>query len=251
MFCSKLFAEAEFGAGDERGLRMTLYDTIYARRSVRRYDEAALEAGELSELQDYLDGLRHFPGQAARFEVVGKDKLKGGIAPYAILAYSDDSDMALTNIGYTLQEVDLWLQGRGLGSVWCGMAAPLEKREDYRILLGFGRTDVAPRAGEQDFDRKKITEISNEDNAVARAARLAPSAVNLQPWKLRFSDGRIRVEADVRGVSRLLPGRLWLYGFGIILKHIELALAHEGEPVSEFAFSGSGKNIAATAEYRG
>ena len=59
-----------------------------------------------------------------------------------------------------------------------GMAKLVEKREDYRYLLAFGKIDVPFRAREQDFKRKSVLEISNEDNAVARTARLASSAAN-------------------------------------------------------------------------
>jgi nitroreductase len=228
---------------------MTLYETIYARRSVRQYEEAPLEAELLSGVREYLDELQQLPGQSARFEIVDKGSLKGGSAPYAILAFSEDGDEALMNIGYSLQGVDLWLQSQGLGSVWSGMAAPLDKFPDYRILLGFGETAVPLRAGEGDFKRKAVTEISNEDNPLARAARLAPSAVNLQPWFLTFSDRQIEAKVQVRGIGRVLPGRLWLFDMGIVLKHIELALLHEGEVVKELTIKGSGKNLSVLLSY--
>jgi hypothetical protein len=228
---------------------MTLYETIFTRRSVRQYDEAPLDAALLSEVRDYLDGMQQMPGQSTRFKIVGKDKLKGGTAPYAILAYSDASEAAQVNIGYTLQGVDLWLQSRGIGSVWCGMATPLEKDPDYRILLGFGQTSVPPRNAESDFKRKEIADISNEDNPIARAAQLAPSAVNFQPWFLTFSDKQIVTKAKVRGVGRVLPGKLWLFDIGIALKHIELALAHEGKAISSFTIKGRGKGISVTVGY--
>ncbi|MDR1355508.1 MAG: hypothetical protein LBJ43_04555 [Propionibacteriaceae bacterium] len=225
---------------------MTLYETIFARRSVRKYDEAPLDAQSLSAIQEYLAGIKQLPGHRARFEVVAGSKLKGGLAPYAILAFSGDDEEALVNIGYTLQEVDLWLQSQGWGSVWCGMAAPLDKTPNYRILLGFGATDVPFRDGENEFKRKKISEISNADNVIARAARLAPSAMNLQPWKLIFSDGQLKVQLNVRGIGRVFPGKLGLFDIGIVLKHIELALAHTGKTINMRSFSGSGKDFTLT-----
>ncbi|MDR2672907.1 MAG: hypothetical protein LBC35_06470 [Coriobacteriales bacterium] len=228
---------------------MTLYETIFVRRSVRQYDETPLTTTELSEIQGYLDGLKQLPGQSARFEIVGKDKLKGGFAPYAILAYSNEDEKSWVNIGYMLQGVDLWLQSQGFGSVWCGMATPLEKNPEYRILLGFGQTNVPLRTGEDDFKRKEITEMSNEDNPIAHAARLAPSAVNFQPWFLTFSEGQVEVKVKVRGVGRVLPGKLWLFDTGIVLKHIELALMHEDKTLNEISLKGSGKRLSAIVNY--
>jgi hypothetical protein len=229
---------------------MALYETIFTRRSVRQYDEAPLDGAVLSRVEEYLNGVQQMPGQSARLKIVGKDQLKGGTAPYAILAYSEASEAAQVNIGYTLQGIDLWLQSQGIGSVWCGMATPLEKNPEYHILLGFGQTSVPPRNVESDFERKEIADISNEDNPIARAARLAPSAVNFQPWFLTFSDKQIVIKAKVRGFGRVLPGKLWLFDIGIALKHIELALAHEGKVVSGFTIKGRGKGMSVTVDYK-
>ncbi|MDR0406297.1 MAG: nitroreductase, partial [Clostridiales bacterium] len=160
---------------------MTLYEAIFARRSVRQYDATPVNGAELAEIQQYVSTVKQLPGQSARFAFVTADKLKGGMAPNAILALSGDSDQQLVNIGYTLQGVDLWLQANRYGSVWCGMAKPTDPAPDYRILLGFGKTAVPLRTRESVLKRKTVTEISNADNAVARAVRAAPSAVNFQP----------------------------------------------------------------------
>ncbi|GHU88179.1 nitroreductase [Clostridia bacterium] len=228
---------------------MTLYETIFARRSVRKYDVAALDAAALDEIKAYTESATQLSGQSARFEIVSADKLKGGLSPYAILAFSDGSDAAFVNIGYTLQDLDLWLQSRGLGSVWCGMAKPLNPAPDYRILLGFGGTSEPLRKGESDFKRKKLSDISNADNAIARTARIAPSAVNFQPWKLDFAAGAVTVHANVRGVGKIIPGRLYLFDLGIITKHVEVALEHEGKTITAIEIHGNGKDSSVEVRY--
>ncbi|MDR1821975.1 MAG: nitroreductase [Oscillospiraceae bacterium] len=222
---------------------MTLYETIFTRRSVRQYDNTPLDAAELAELQRVLGGARQLPGQSAAFEIVGADKLKGVAAPHAILAYSQDTDAALANVGYTLQGVDLWLQGSGYGSLWMGMGKPREPKPDYKILLAFGKTSAASRAGGGEFKRKPVSEISNEDNAVARAARLAPSAVNFQPWRLSFAPGSVVVQYSGKGIGKLFAGKLQKTDIGIILKHLELALEHEGKKITAIAPRGGGKTF--------
>jgi nitroreductase len=229
---------------------MTPYEAIFVRRSVRRYDETPLDAAALSEIKDRVENAKQLPGQSARFEIAAGDEIKGGFAPHAILAHSDDSDAARLNIGYTLQGMDLWLQSIGFGSIWCGMAKPRNASPDYRILLGFGKTDFPLRGGENDFKRKKTTDISNEDNAVARAARLAPSAVNFQPWKLTFAAGKVTVRSDVRGIGRMIPGKLHMFDLGIVLKHVELALEHEGKPVASLETVCDGKEFSVECRFR-
>ena len=229
---------------------MNLYETIFVRRSVRKYDKTSLDEAALSEIKNYLNNAKQSFDQSAQFDIVGNEKLKGGLAPYAILAYADNDDAAIVNIGYTLQGMDLWLQSVGYGSIWCGMATPKDPAPNYRILLGFGKTGVALRTGEDDFKRKKISEISDKENTVAHAVRVAPSAVNFQPWKLHFADSKVTVTANVRGIGRILPGRLFLFDLGIALKHIEIALENDGNTIKEFTVHGKGKGISVEVDYK-
>jgi nitroreductase len=228
---------------------MTKYEAIFRRRSVRKYDDTPVTDAELAVIRAYLDGVKQLPGQRVKFEIVSGGALKGGIAPYAILAYADGADAAKANIGCVLQDVDLWLQASGYGSVWCGMAKPASPAPDYRISLGFGKTSVPLRGAESDFKRKKLSEISDADNAAAQAARLAPSAVNLQPWKLSFADGEITVKASPGLAARAIPGKMYLIDLGIATRHAAVALEHEGKAVTEIDVIGSGKSSATKIKY--
>ncbi|MDR1540431.1 MAG: hypothetical protein LBU32_21015 [Clostridiales bacterium] len=222
---------------------MTLYETIFVRRSVRQYSQTPLDALALDEIQQYIDSAAQLSGQSAWFELVNADKLKGSTAPHAILAHGEETDIGMTNIGYVLCELDLALQSKGYGSIIMGMAKPLSPAPDYRILLAFGNTDVPPRAGESDFKRKPVLDVSNENNAIACTARLAPSAVNFQPWKLQFSPGKVTVQSAGRGIGRLMMGKVQKIDLGIILKTVEIALKHEGESITSIAPKGSGKGF--------
>ena len=218
---------------------MTLYETIFVRRSVRQYNENVIDSAAMTEIKDYLQISKQLFGKSARFEIAEKDAIKGGFAPYAILAHSDDGDEDRVNIGYTLQGMDLYLQSAGYGSIWCGMASPKKPEKDYRILLGFGNTDVSLRRSEDDFKRKRLSEISDADNTVARAARLAPSAVNFQPWKLEFGDKIVRIGANAHGIGKLLTGKIYMFDLGIITKHIEVALERDGKVITSIKTAGN------------
>ncbi|MDR0522946.1 MAG: hypothetical protein LBG62_00765 [Candidatus Methanoplasma sp.] len=223
---------------------MSLYDQIFARRSVRRYDADPLSERELGEAEGHLKSIGQLPGQSARFEVVSGSEVKGGHAPHAILACADGGDASLANIGYALQEADLWLQSKGYGSLWCGMARPRAPRDGYRVMLEFGRTSEPPRSGEAEFRRRPAGDVSNEDNAVARAARLAPSALNAMPWELEFSPGKVSVRRAPRGAGRIFAANLQRIDVGIAARHVALALAHEGIGVSDIGFAGPGGGFA-------
>jgi hypothetical protein len=217
---------------------------------VRKYDKTPLTNAELSEVQQILGNVKQLPGQSAKFEIANADKLKSVAAPHAILAYSADNDAALANIGYALESTDLWLQTNGYGSLWMGMGKPTESSADYRILLAFGKTDTALRSGENDFKRKPLLEISNEDNAIARAARLAPSAGNGQPWKLNFSQGSVEVQFNGKGIAKLFVGKMQKIDMGIILKHVELAIEQEGKVITAITPTENGKIFSIAVEYK-
>jgi nitroreductase len=241
-------AASDTAAGSANSLpgfsAVKLYDAIFCRRSVRKYQQDALSQTQLDEIQAALDASTQISGQEARFEIVDKSEFKLASSPYAIFAHCADNDAALCNIGYTLQTMDLYLQGIGLGSLWNGTARPATPRKDYRIMLNFGKTDVPRRNGAADFKRKPVLEISNEGNAVAEAARLAPSAVNFQPWHLEFSSGEVLVSRVPGGITMLLSSKFQPIDLGIVVKHIVLAFEHDGKAVRSIEPVGSGKSFA-------
>jgi hypothetical protein len=58
------------------------------------------------------------------------------------------------------------------------------------------------------------------------------------------------LSANIRGIGKILPGKLYLYDIGIALKHVELALEHEGKTVTAFSFNGSGKDFSVKVQYK-
>jgi len=210
-----------------------LYETIFKRRAVRKYDMTPLDAEMLDGIQKLLDEAEQMAGQEARFEIVSADKVKGVSAPHYILSYCTPGDAAYANVGYVLEKADLYIQSLGLGALWLGMAKPKESENDYCIMLAFGKTDVPFRTDEQEFDRLPLGEISDSDNAIVQAARLAPSACNSQPWKLRFEDGCVTVRYFGRGLMRMiLKPKMNKVDIGIVSRHIATALGHEGKTIA-------------------
>lgn len=212
---------------------MTLYETIFKRRSVRSFVKEPLAKEVLAEIQNRLDGLTQIDGQKAEFKIVSGDTVKNDKAPHYILAFCKAEAEAYINVGYCLQEMDLFIQSIGLGSLWLGMAKPKEKSSgggDFCIMLAFGGTKTAYRTGEGDFNRLKINEISDTDNEIAKAARLAPSAMNSQPWQLFLSNEKVLIKYRGRGLLKgILKNKLSKIDIGIITKHAEIALKNAGK----------------------
>ena len=222
---------------------MTLYDAIFLRRSVRKYNKTSLSDDFLKELQTHIDDTKQMDGQNARFEIVTDAEVKGS-APYYILAFCEEGDSAYANIGYVLQKADLFIQSKGLGSLYLGIKKPKVKSDDFCILLAFGKSDVPFRKGEEDFKRLSIAEMSSSDNSVARAARLAPSAQNSQPWELTFSENKVTIDYFGRGMlKKVFRKKLSIIDMGIVTRHVEEALLKEGRRISSISSKTTGKDF--------
>lgn len=224
---------------------MTLYETIYARRQVRKFNNTQLEKQTLEDILKCVSESEQLAGQHASFEIASAEDVSGGSAPYYLLSYCDDSSAAYANVGYVLQKADLYIQSIGLGSGWFMGPKPINSSEDFCIALAFGNTDISIRKGLDEFKRLPLEKISAIDNTVARAVRLAPSAMNSQPWKLEFEDEKVVVKDFGRGVMRVvLRNKLNKIDIGIAARHVALALTQEGKKVTSIVPRTMGKEFA-------
>ena len=230
---------------------MTLYETIFIRRAVRKYDDKPLGDKALAELQAFLNASDKMAGQEARFEIVPAGAVKGMQAPHYILAFCKADACAYANVGYVLSNCDLYLQSLSLGSIFLGMAKPVKDRDDFCILLAFGGSNVPFRTGEKDFNRLPIIEISDTDNAAAHAVRLAPSAMNSQPWKLAFNDGLVTVKYFGRGISQMiLKNKMSKVDVGIASRHVVVALQNEGKEIVSVTSKADKKDFSVEIKYK-
>ncbi|MDD4494914.1 MAG: nitroreductase family protein [Eubacteriales bacterium] len=162
-----------------------------------------------------------------------------------------ESTAAYINVGYVLEKADLYLQSIGLGSLWLGMAKPKENKQDFCIMLAFGHTSVPVRSSVEEFNRLPLAKISDNDLDIAKAARLAPSAVNSQPWKLHFQDGSVTIRYFGRGMMKLiLKNRLNKIDLGICTRFVVEALKNEGKHIKAIIPKASGKELEIEVKYQ-
>jgi len=161
-----------------------LYETIFKRRAVRKYNMMPLDVETLSLIRKLLDETEQISEQNARFEIVSADKVKSATAPHYIMSYCKSGDAEYVNIGYVLEKADLYIQSLGLGSLWLGMAKPKEDDSDFCIMLAFGKSDIPFRMKEQEFNRLPVSELSAVDNTIARAAPFGAVGVQLAAMEI-------------------------------------------------------------------
>ena len=236
------------------------YRVIEKRRSRRRFDPKPLEANHLSSISSVCAEFKPFG--YARGEVVTEAAdtvFKGAIGSYgkikgapAFCAFIGDMDSpnVYEQVGYTGEGIILEAESLNLGTSWVagffrpevvislikireservvsvtpiGYAAKLPSLEE-RAMTGFGLTHRRkPLSGLT--TGLKESEWPQWIKLALEAARLAPSAVNRQPWIFQVEPNSITISINTRGPEYGLSKRLCC---GIAMLHIEVAALSEG-----------------------
>jgi len=202
---------------------MTLNEMIYHRKSCRSFTGKPVDAEMIERILSFkMQPL--YPEIKVRMEIVGRDKVKclcPWTTPQLIAIYSDETEGYLENIGFLFQQMDLYLQTLGLGVCWLGMGrmnsktAMVSEGVKFVIMLAFGHPKGEQlRHDLKGFKRKSMEQITEKFDSKLEPARLAPSAVNRQPWYFTHEGDSIHVWCSKKG-SRL--------DAGIALAHLYVA----------------------------
>lgn len=224
--------------------RTDLYSTIFERKSIRSYDPDPLDDGTLKEIKAHLKTLEPLYGDIkTEFKILSKDLVKRRMmreAPQYLAVFSEVKDGYLSNVGFMLQQMDLFFSANSLGSCWQGI--PTLKKEGlessslkFVILMPFGNTpEPVHRTSLSEFKRKSLPEITDIEGAddILEAARLAPSAGNGQPWFFTGDKNLIHAYAlQPNFIRGLLTKKYPPIDTGISFYHLKLASEHfEREP---------------------
>ena len=170
---------------------MTMQEMIYKRKSCRSFTGVPVA-------EDLLKTIRAFPMKplypdiGVHWDFVPRDQVKcicPWTTPQVITVYSQEKEGYMENIGFLFQQLDLYLQTLGLGVCWLGLgrlnakASKTVEGMKFVIMLAFGHPKGdALRHDTKEFKRKAAERIADRPDAALEPARLAPSAVNAQPW---------------------------------------------------------------------
>ena len=190
---------------------MTLHEMIYQRKSCRSFTGQPVDAEMLKKILSF-EPKALYPHIKTRMDIVSRDKVRcvcPWTTPQVIAVYSEEADGYLENIGFLFQQMDLYLQSLGLGVCWLGMGRMNPRTTEqvagmkFVIMLAFGhpKGDQTRRG----FKRKSMEQISDQADPRLEPARLAPSAVNSQPWYFTHEGDTIHVYCSKKG-SRLDAG---------------------------------------------
>lgn len=210
---------------------MQLKDVIYRRKSFRSYSKEQLAPQTLLNIENFIENARPlFPCTRFSWNIVGADKVKNvqhWRAPHNIVMFADTSTESLVNIGFIFQQVELYIQSLGLGSCWLGMGKldsdKIEKADNMKqvMMLAFGETENESfRKNKAEFKRRTLAEIADTEDPRLECARLAPSAVNSQPWYFVHDGGTFHVYCVEKYLRKIVLGNMNKIDIGIALAHI-------------------------------
>lgn len=232
----------------EENIEEKLYQTIFKRKSIRKFKEETLEQNKLDEIRGFLASracLHENIGVESK--IVSEHEIKSLLpikAPHYLLFFSEEKEGYLNNAGFILQHLDLYLSAEKLGSCWFGLAKAkkqIVEQSDlsYVITLALGKAEEKlHRENISGFDRKKLEEIRDIDmhDELIEAARLAPSATNNQPWYFKVDKDRIDIYLEKANfLKKILYQKMNQIDIGIAAAHLKLATNHFNRK-SKFVF---------------
>lgn len=232
------------------------YPAISRRRSRRRFDSTRdIEVDVLAGLRTVCAEFRPFRHARAVLVTESPDKVfTGAVGPYgkvkdapAFVAFIGNMSgrYVQEQVGYTGEGIILEATALQLDTCWVGgffrpdvVASLTEIAEDERVLAvspvgyakadqpleervmtGFGRTRRRKPLSTL-ATGLKMTEWPEWVRVALEAARLAPSAINRQPWRFDVEPGNITVSVRSTGPEFGISKRL---DCGIAMLHIEVA----------------------------
>lgn len=231
---------------------MTVREAIEMRKSVRTFRKEAVDGVVMARLREMCREPRQcLPGQEARIIVIERG-IEGRVGTYGIisgaqcclaLVYRDVDYLSPVNAGMVMENVVLWLTQQGVGTCWLGgtfsrgdVAAAASPAPDERIaaivVLGIAadRERLVARMMQKfahSRQRRPFDELfdigdNREWVSALELMRLAPSALNGQPW-------RAVAEGNAVHFFCTKPEGLGLLDIGIGLAHFAEGTDHPGE----------------------
>lgn len=199
-------------------------ETIQRRFSVRGYDGNGLSGEQKERIAAYLETLDNPLGPKARIRLLERGAAAGGekLGTYGVIkgarvyfgAAMEPSEQAPEALGYQVEQLVLYLASLGLGTCWLGgtfnkgsfaaamelgegellpivspVGVPAEKKRLLEHIMASGtkrhsRMDWDKLFFEGDFGTPLTPQAAGDCRTALEMVRLAPSAVNKQPWRV-------------------------------------------------------------------
>lgn len=220
---------------------MNMYDAIYRRKSVRHFKWEPIPQQKLKQIERYRKEVQEMD-ETIKYHIEIVDNLKeqnvikGTFkvkSPYYLVFYSELKEGHLLNAGFIMQQMVLYMSVKGIGSCYQGGAKllPTVNQDGYKeiMVLAFGIPDETVYRFPDKAKRYKLKEIcifkeevGDHIRTLLNAARMAPSAMNIQPWRFVVYSNRIHL--FVRKRFSIIGNGYHDFDIGIVLAHLMITL---------------------------
>lgn len=212
------------------------YPYAFKRKSFRRFSaESGLSTEEIEDIESFLlTRMKKLnPETQLATQVVLTEETTCKRGSHCVLIYSEHTGQGLLNVGYALQQLDLYLASKDIGACWYGMGkvpSPFYNGLPFTIMIAIGK------ANKDEFrkDYKKVTRKTLEEmwrgepfGEMGAYIKLAPSTCNAQPWRFSYADGILEVRMQCKEKMIVPKDKIEFYNaidMGIILLFIDIWL---------------------------
>lgn len=221
---------------------MNIYEAIFNRRSIRKFSMEPVGEDVLDKIRKFIGIISPLDGTSrVEFEILQcfgkKEKVKGlwkVDAPYYLLVYCEDNAAAYRNAGYMAEQIVLYMTSKQLGTCYLGATKVGAAEKDglkQLLVIGFGRAEGTLYRDAEEAHRMSFNtlcaykdEPGENLKKILKAARLAPSSFNSQPWRFVVYADRVYVFAKKEAFRQpKMAAAMRDFNMGIMLSHIMLA----------------------------
>lgn len=239
--------------------KVSIDEVIRSRHSVRNYEDKLISQDLIKNIEDYIENIDNPFGNKVRVKLIKKDDsnkdLKLGTygvikgARYYLSVACENEEFGLEALGYTFEKVVLYCTSLGLGTVWLGgtfnkgefakamnigsneivpIVSPLGyeggKKSFLASIMGNNnnkRKDYSEVFFNNNFNTPLSKEVAKEYSEVLEMVRIAPSAMNKQPWRILKSGNEFHFYRDGNNNFNKID-------IGIALCHFHLTAKENG-----------------------
>lgn len=239
-----------------------LYDIVMGRKSVRTFDGRKLSPGDKDKIIQYSETVTNPFDIDVEFKFLDAEEfglsspVLAGEKMY-VSCIVDKVPYADVALGYSFEQLVLYAWSLGVGTTWIGgtmkradfakasgltdgkrmpiispLGYPAAKRAIKEVMMRKGvKADTRKPAEELFFDGDLSRPLIS-DGIIKKAleiVRWAPSAVNKQPWRIIFKDGKYHFyEKRDMGFESDPVGDMQKIDIGIALCHFVMSLKEDG-----------------------
>lgn len=207
--------------------KFSIEKAVRNRISVRTYEECPIAKEEKEKILAYMKHLENPFGVEVSFQIIETEAIKTEkLGTYGMIKGAKDfigatvkeGEFALEALGYSFEELILYITSLGIGTCWLGgtfnkggfskamgvkendifpaitpIGYPVEKRSVKDSLVRWAAKSDKRKAWEglfyfEDFSTDLDKSVACEYGYALEMLRLAPSAANKQPWRVLFKD---------------------------------------------------------------